>query len=464
MQKKLIALAVASLASGAAFAQTNVTMYGIADAGYVYSTGDAGRTNNPSGAQYPASTSNFPYTGKNPVGIPGTNNFSGVQSGLLSGSRLGFRGEEALGNGLKAIFTLEYGLNIDDNSGVGNSSSGVNARQQFVGLAGGFGSITLGRQYSPGYQATANNDPAAGAAFEPQSFLSNQAGNTITPNNNARWNNALAYTTPNWGGFSAKAIYSFGETAVAQPAVAAKPAYPAFGVTPAKGAVAAVSAGPANGTYNDNVTDATDNGRYAVGFNFANGPFNVDAVYQVRQQVTGTTADGWSPANSYSTNPAATGKDILEYYVGGSFDLKVVKLMGSWQQQNDKNALNNDTSLWSLGAIVPVGNGNIHFGYANLTMDQGRVKNPGYNAPYYTTPTTADGAGPAAPAGTAKLNGSSQSAMLAYTYNFSKRTTLYSGYVWTQNDRDSMANAPVAGVGAKGEDNNTFLAGLRHSF
>jgi predicted porin len=40
MQKKLIALAVASLASGAAFAQTNVTMYGIADAGYVYSTGE----------------------------------------------------------------------------------------------------------------------------------------------------------------------------------------------------------------------------------------------------------------------------------------------------------------------------------------------------------------------------------------------------------------------------------------
>jgi predicted porin len=39
MQKKIIALAVASLASGAALAQTNVTIYGIADAGYVYSSG-----------------------------------------------------------------------------------------------------------------------------------------------------------------------------------------------------------------------------------------------------------------------------------------------------------------------------------------------------------------------------------------------------------------------------------------
>jgi len=160
MQKKLIALAVASLASGAAFAQTNVTMYGIADAGYVYSSGDPGRL-----------VPQLPVSATNP-NIPVTNSFSGVVSGLLSGSRLGFRGEEALGNGLKAIFTLEYSLNIDDNSGVGNTTSGLQARQQFVGLSGGFGAITLGRQYAPGYQATANNDPAAGAVFEPQSYLS----------------------------------------------------------------------------------------------------------------------------------------------------------------------------------------------------------------------------------------------------------------------------------------------------
>ncbi|MEF8720586.1 MAG: porin [Candidatus Accumulibacter necessarius] len=99
MQKKLIALAVASLASGAAFAQTNVTMYGVADVGYVYSSGDA-------------------YNGGRTAtcGSRAATTFSGIQSGLLSGSRLGFRGEEALGNGLKAIFTLEYSLNIDNNS------------------------------------------------------------------------------------------------------------------------------------------------------------------------------------------------------------------------------------------------------------------------------------------------------------------------------------------------------------
>ena len=82
MQKKIIALAVAGLVSGVAFAQSNVTIYGVADANYYYASGD-----------------NLSRTG--------------VDSGGLNGSRIGFKGEEALGNGLKAIFTMEYGTTID---------------------------------------------------------------------------------------------------------------------------------------------------------------------------------------------------------------------------------------------------------------------------------------------------------------------------------------------------------------
>jgi len=384
MQKKLIALAVASVASGAAFAQTNVTMYGIADAGYIYSQGDG------------------------VLGV-GTNKFSGIQSGLLSGSRLGFRGEEALGNGLKAVFTLEYSLNIDNNSGVG-STGGLNARQQFVGLAGGFGQIALGRQYSPGYMATVNNDPAGGAAFEPQSYMTAQAGNTITPNSGARWDNALTYTTPNWGGFTGKAIYSFGENSsctVATPTVANPAATTTFT------------------TLNDGCVSTTDNSRWALGANFAAGGFNVDAVYQVRQSVM--------PVGVVS-NSALWGDDIAEWYIGGSFDLKFVKLMASYQDQNDKNRINNDNSTWSLGAVIPLGNAAIHLAWAQTDFDQGLV------------------------------DGKSNGAMIAGTYAMSKRTTAYAGYVWTKNDNDSVGLGPVGGVGAPGETNNTFLAGIRHSF
>ncbi len=399
MQKKLIALAVASLASGAAFAQTNVTMYGIADAGYVYSSGDAGFFTTP------VTNTAGKIVGFTRVGIPGNNTFSGIQSGLLSGSRLGFRGEEALGNGLKAIFTLEYGLDIDTNSGVGNTTSGLNARQQFVGLSGAnWGTVALGRQYSPGYQATANNDPLAGAAFESQSFQSKNAGYTITPNSGARWDNALTYTTPNWGGFSAKGIYSFGETT------------------------------DAAGTYNDKNVSVTDNSKWGVGLNYANGPFNVDAVYQARDNITMAGA-----LNTYDTQ---------EWYVGGSFDFKMVKLMGSWQGMDTSNtapigtAVTNNSQLWSIGLVIPVlAASNVHVGYSQLLMDG---KNRLGNLNQFT--------------------GDSQSATLAWTTNLSKRTTFYAGYVWTQNDNFSAATAPVTGVGARGQDNNTFLAGLRHMF
>ena len=389
MQKKLIALAVASLASGAAFAQTNVTIYGIADAGYVYSSGD-------------------------PIkGVAGTNTFSGIVSGILSGSRLGFRGEEALGNGLKAIFTLEYSLNIDTNAGLGysNTENGLNSRQQFVGLSSAtLGTVALGRQYSPGYQATANNDPMGGALVESQSFLSANAGYTITPNSAARWDNALTYTTPNWGGFSAKGIYSFGETQ------------------------------DAFGTYNDKNVSVTDNSKWALGANYANGPFNFDVVYQARDNIRP------------SGTPAINSFDTQEWYVGGSFDLKMVKLMGSWQGMNVSNStrlINNsqvDSQLWQVGAVIPVlSASNIHLGYAQLMMD-------GNNKAVIP------------------LTGDSQSATLAWTTALSKRTTFYAGYVWASNDKKSIAAAPVGGgiltgaIGARGEDSNTLTAGLRHSF
>jgi predicted porin len=389
MQKKLIALAVASLASGAAFAQTNVTMYGVADIGYMYSTGDAGRVGN--------------------VPIPGTNTFSGINSGLLAGSRLGFRGEEALGNGLKAIFTLEYSLNLDNNSGVGNTG-GLNARQQYVGLShAGWGTVALGRQYAPGYLASANNDPFGGAVFEPQSFLTAQAGNSITPNSPARWDNAITYTSPNWGGFTGKAIYSFGETS-------------------------------SGGTYNDKLVSVTDNGKWGLGANFAKGQFNVDVVYQARDNIrpSGTLA-----INSFDTQ---------EWYIGASFDLKMVKLMGSWQGMNVSNSsrlINNsqvDSQLWQVGAVIPVlAASNIHLGYAQLMMDgNNRAVVP--------------------------LTGDSQSATLAWTTALSKRTTFYAGYVWASNDKKGIAAAPVGGglltgaIGSRGEDNNTFLAGIRHTF
>jgi predicted porin len=377
MQKKLIALAVAGLASSAAFAQTNVTMYGVADAGYVYSRGSV-------------------FSGTKPE-------FSGIQSGLLAGSRLGFKGEEALGNGLKAIFLLEYALNIDQNSGVG-SGSGLAARQQYVGLAGNrWGQLTLGRQYAPGYDASSRNDSFLGAAFSPHSFLTATAGNTITPNSGARWNNSVAYTSGNYGGFQAKAIYGFGEYSPAN------------------------AAGVAGGQNN-----IWDDGKVGLGLNYANGPFNVDVVYQGRYH--------------QRTDPSlatVNGEDTHEWYVGGSFDFKFAKLLASYQKQNDKNAYNNDSDVWQIGAIIPVSSaGNIHLSYGQLDWDHAQK----------ATPLAAG------------LDGKSKAGGIAYSHAMSKRTTLYTGLVHVKNNNDTLAIAPGTGTGVVDKSNTTFVAGINHKF
>ena len=88
MQKKLIAMAVAGFASGAAFAQSNVTVYGILDMAYIRAKADG------------ADTRTF------------------INSGGMSGSRLGFKGVEDLGNGLKAVFNLEWGVEMDQQLGL----------------------------------------------------------------------------------------------------------------------------------------------------------------------------------------------------------------------------------------------------------------------------------------------------------------------------------------------------------
>ena len=383
MQKKLIALAVAGLASGLASAQTNVTIYGVLDLAYVYSSGSAGRING--------------------VKVPGTNTFSGI-SGIGAGNRLGFKGEEALGNGLKAVFTLEYGLDPDSNCGVG--TCGLNARQQFVGLSSKFGTVALGRQYAPGFNATANNDALDASDFGIQSSLSAINGMTITPNSPARFNNAITYTSNDLSGFKISAIYGFGESGL-------------------------------GGTYNDKINSTWDNSQAGIGLNYANGPLNLDAVFQSRLS--------FAPANG---NPPpykrpGSSKSINEWYVGGSYDFKVVKIFGSYQaleNNNDIIATGIDNSdLWSVGVTAPIGRGTLGLSYGRLTTDRN-----------YASDGVSWGAG------------------TQYTYPLSKRTSIYGAYSYFSNNNNvvlpGQAIAVPGIVGASGESNYALGAGITHSF
>ena len=89
MKKSLVALAVLA-ASGAAMAQSSVTLFGVVDAGYA-------------------------------VGNGSISNKTQLRNSGYNSSRLGFRGVEDLGGGMKAGFHLEAGVNNDDGSGAGTS-------------------------------------------------------------------------------------------------------------------------------------------------------------------------------------------------------------------------------------------------------------------------------------------------------------------------------------------------------
>lgn len=381
MQKKVIALAVAGLVSGAAFAQSNVTIYGVADAGYVYGTGERTGTLN-----------------KNA-------NFSGIQSGLLAGSRIGFRGEEGLGNGLKAIFTLEYALSIDSDTGIGNGgagaaatagvTAGTNSRQQFVGLSHNkLGTVALGQQYAPSFYSSGRNDAfMSSTGIGSLARLTIVGDNSISGTNPSRWTNAVTYASPTWSGFSVRAAYGFGENTSA-----------------------ATAAG--------NGVSRGDNGKFGVGGNYANGPLNLDLVYHSRQGV--------------STTANATQDSINEWYLGGSYDFKVVKISGSYQDKNDNNGTSANelgNNIWQVGATMPVfGKGKVYAGYSKLSYDQSGA-------------------------------GDIKAWNLMYTHSLSKRTTLYTGVTRFDIDNDALSGAASnSAVGGIGEKNTTYAAGINHTF
>ncbi|MFP5339910.1 MAG: porin [Gammaproteobacteria bacterium] len=294
MQKKLIALAVAGLVSAPAFAQSNVTIYGVADAGIGF-------------------------------GSHGDNDFNGVLSGVLSSSRIGFKGTEDLGNGLKAVFVLEQGFDIGNgvaSPAVGSAEAAVDkngkvivdgdsvfSRQAYVGLGGAFGTVALGRQYAPGYFF--NYDAMPAASVGPQSILSNGAGMTITPNSTARWDNSLTYTG-SFSGLTARAIYS------------------------------------ANAVETE--LNPEDDDAYGLGLNYSNGPLSVGAVYQVVQN---------------------NAEDQEEWGVGGSYNFGFLTVAGSYQAVDGlKFGAGQEADLWQVGVIVPVGAaGKVHLAYGEYDRD-----------------------------------------------------------------------------------------------
>ncbi|WP_270174948.1 porin [Diaphorobacter sp. ED-3] len=271
MKKSLIALAVLA-ASGAAMAQSSVTLFGIVDTAFGY-------------------VDNANAAGDSVYGLSTSGNAT---------SRLGFRGVEDLGGGLKAGFWLE-GEIFGDN---GNAAGFNFQRRSTVSLAGGFGEVRLGRDLTPGYSKFISYDLFGQVGIGQFMGWSNWYG-TSGDANGIRSSNMISYYTPNFSGFTAGLGYGFDEQ----------------------------TSGKA--------------GRYVGGYvAYENGPLGVAVSYDQRNLAADVDRNALTVAGSYNLNVVKLNAIVQQTKddVPGASDRKV--------------------NAYALGASAPVGAGEVKLQYA----------------------------------------------------------------------------------------------------
>ena len=409
MKKSLIALAVMTI-SGAAFAQSSVTMFGVVDVGY-----GTHKTTGPSSASIKS---------------------SGVMDGANAGNRIGFRGTEDLGGGLKAEFWVEQGINItnDELFGVraaaaghqvdgfsaaggaaalsgsaGAYSTGTN-RQSFVGLVSGMGTVRIGYQYTNVYELGTLSGYAMGSEGVPGADKAHlhaqaQAGGTRA--------NAITYISPSFNGVTLRAQIGSGS--------AGRDTY---------------EASAANAASNLSIDKAE---RTSIMAKYDAGPLSAAVAYTTNNVTQSTRAAGSQTINAYgaisaaaasaTTNAAERSAKLTQF--GASYDLKVAKI-GFTMNQGDNGGTGTTT-------------GNSSFKASNISM----TVPVGALVPFVSTgtaKTTLDSTG--------ALTEDYKLSQVGARYMLSKRTT---GYVMSGTTKNNVAGAAWA------KDSKTVV-GVAHSF
>jgi len=294
MKKSLIALAVLA-ASGASFAQSSVTLYGVADVWLGSSKVES-----------------------NVNGVNSSLTSTKLDSGGINTSRFGFKGSEDLGGGLKANFQLEQGINVD--TGAQGHAGVAFDRQSWVGLSGGFGEVQLGKTWSPYDDVRSSNN---------DTFNANIAASFNTwVGYQDRLNNSIKYQSPTFSGFSGAVSYSLGEDKTA---------------TASASRIAAISAKYAGGPVSVGVAyqEQTQTG-------------GVNSAFNALPGMGSTNLFGLAPQLAASF----TGKTKYAL-INGSYDFGVAKLIGGYNKvKQDVNATtgagNYEANEFNLGVEVPL--------------------------------------------------------------------------------------------------------------
>lgn len=338
MRSNMSALALAScvgLVSPFAFAAgTNVTLYGIVDAGFVHESGGAKGTLNK------------------------------ITSGANSMSRYGFRGSEDLGGVTSAIFGLESGIKID--TGEVDAAGAVFNRFAFVGLSSKtYGTLTLGRQYTPWYTTLFTMADPFGTSLEGNLKSLFPVGGAA-----ARMNNSVLYVSPVVHGVSVEAGYGLGE----QPGSATAGRNMGFAADYLNGPLhlrfaygnrnndVATGTGPI--VRHGVATNTVIAGNYDFGFLKAFVTYNRD-----RGEGSGTLPN----ANAYGSVPAPTpSTDAREGLIGFNMPLGPGKFIASILHKDDRTRFNQDATQWGVGYQYPLSVRTlIYTSYAQIDNENG---------------------------------------------------------------------------------------------
>jgi predicted porin len=399
------------LAATASFAQSTVTLFGGADLGV-----------------RSAST--------------GANKFTGMSQDGIYSSRFGVNGVEDLGGGLKANFHFEGGMAPD----VGTAAGFNFSRKSTVGLAGGFGEVRFGRDYTPLFTVAGIADPfgtngvgssynlansltvgdssitaderkylatvaAAATSFATAQAASAsgagastvQAGITLADPNAVRANNSIAYYSPSFSGVTVSGMYSYGgeNTAIAKKA----------------------------GTMT------------SVKLAYANGPLSVAFANQVTKggapgANAAIAAVGALPAIPANTIAAAS--DTQKWttnFLAASYDLGIAKISAGYKTDKLDLAVEDlagTAKSTILGVTAPMGALTLKASYVARKIEGEKVGNQ---------------------------------AAVGAVYDLSKRTSVYTTYSVLKNEAGSGLNVGSAAASDfTGLTSKGFEAGVKHSF
>lgn len=305
MKKTLIALAALGAMAGVAHAQSSVTLYGIADV-------------------WLGQTSSKTTTAGVEVKQPSQ---TAINSGGLNGSRWGLRGSEDLGGGLKAVFQLESGFDISTGA---NTQGALFGRQAFVGLSGGFGTVSLGRQYTAYdvLRGATNNVYDSSFAATGGAWANGVADYTN------RVNNSISYTSPSFAGFSGQIVASVGE---------------------------------------DKTTGLSATKNNSLHIKYANGPLLVGFAHQTENNRNAAVLAAAGPPVVLAA-AANNAPDRKYNMVAASYDFGVAALQAAYNQA--KQGSREDKEV-QVGVSVPFGAASIALGAARSKSEFGGASTTG---------------------------------------------------------------------------------------